>query len=138
MDEYVFSHGGNKVIKKILVANNGISAVKGIRSIKRWAYETFGSDGVIKFVAMATPEDLKANAEYIRMADEIEEVEGGSNNFNYANVMLIVDIAERRRCDAVWAGWGHASEDPTLPDRLEGTNITWIGPTPRKSSLKKK
>ena len=44
---------------------------------------------------MATVEDLKANAEYIRMADQYVEVPGGSNNNNYANVDLIVDIAER-------------------------------------------
>ena len=44
---------------------------------------------------MATPEDLKVNAEYIRMADRYVEVPGGSNNNNYANVDLIVDIAER-------------------------------------------
>jgi acetyl-CoA carboxylase/biotin carboxylase 1 len=45
---------------------------------------------------MATPEDLKVNAEYIRMVDN-----------NYANVDLIVDVAERPGVDAVWAGWGH-------------------------------
>jgi len=44
---------------------------------------------------MATVEDLKANAEYIRMADQYVEVPGGSNNNNYANVDLIVEIAER-------------------------------------------
>lgn len=44
---------------------------------------------------MATPDDMRANAEYIRMADEVVDVPGGSNNNNYANVMLIVEIAER-------------------------------------------
>jgi hypothetical protein len=42
-----------------------------------------------------TPEDLKANAEYIKMADHYVPVPGGSNNNNYANVELIVDIAVR-------------------------------------------
>lgn len=44
-------------------------------------------------------------------------------------VMLIVDIAERWRVDAVWAGWGHASENPLLPDTLATTarNIVFIG-----------
>ena len=42
---------------------------------------------------MATPEDLAVNAEYIRMADQVEEVPGGSNANNYANVDLIVEIA---------------------------------------------
>lgn len=70
---------------------------------------------------MATPEDLRANAEYIRLGDEIVDVPGGSNNNNYANVKLIVEIAERWEVDAVWAGWGHASENPDLPNSLAAT-----------------
>jgi acetyl-CoA carboxylase/biotin carboxylase 1 len=54
---------------------------------------------------MATPEDLKANADYIRMADQYVEIPGGTNNNNYANVELIVDVAERMNVHAVWAGW---------------------------------
>lgn len=50
---------------------------------------------MIRFVVMVTPEDLKANAEYIRMADQYVPVSGGTNNNNYANVELIVDIALR-------------------------------------------
>lgn len=48
---------------------------------------------------MATPEDVNANAEYVRMADQCITVPGGTNNYNYANVELIVDIAERTRVD---------------------------------------
>ena len=33
------------------------------------------------------------------------QVPGGTNNNNYANVELIVDIAERMNVHAVWAGW---------------------------------
>jgi biotin carboxylase len=44
------------------------------------AYETFGDEKAIQFVVMATPDDLKVNAEYIRMADKYVEVPGGSNN----------------------------------------------------------
>ena len=54
----------------------GIGAVKAIRSIRRWSYETFGNEKMIEFVAMATPEDLKANAEYIRMANQFVNVPG--------------------------------------------------------------
>ena len=89
----------------MLIANNGIAAVKEIRSVRKWAYETFGDERAIQFTAMATPEDLKANADYIRMADRYTEVPGGTNNNNYANVELIVDVAERMDCNAVWAGW---------------------------------
>jgi acetyl-CoA carboxylase / biotin carboxylase 1 len=90
---------------QVLIANNGIAAVKEIRSVRKWAYETFGDERAIQFTVMATPEDLAANADYIRMADHYVEVPGGTNNNNYANVELIVDIAERMNVHAVWAGW---------------------------------
>lgn len=93
--DFVQAMNGKRVISKILVANNGIAAVKVIRSVRRWSYEMFGTEKVISFVAMATPEDLKANAEYIHLADEFVEVPGGSNNHNYANIRLIIEIAER-------------------------------------------
>ena len=69
-------------------------------------------------MVMATPEDMRANAEYIRLADEVVDVPGGSNNNNYANINLICEIAERLRVDAVMPMWGHASENPNLPKSL--------------------
>lgn len=59
---------------QVLIANNGIAAVKEIRSVRKWAYETFGDERAIQFTVMATPEDLAANADYIRMADQYVEV----------------------------------------------------------------
>ena len=35
----------------------------------------------------------------------LAQVPGGTNNNNYANVELIVDVAERMNVHAVWAGW---------------------------------
>ena len=59
---------------------------------RSWAFETFGLERAIQIVAMATPEDMRANAEHIRMADALVEVPGGTNNNNYANVQLIVEV----------------------------------------------
>lgn len=127
-EEFVRQFGGNRVINRILIANNGIAAVKCMRSIRRWAYEMFRHERSIRFVVMVTPEDLKANAEYIKMADHYVPVPGGTNNNNYANVELILDIAKRMQVQAVWAGWGHASENPKLPELLTKNNIAFIGP----------
>ncbi|KAJ5103088.1 Acetyl-CoA carboxylase [Penicillium argentinense] len=128
--DFVAEHGGHSVITSVLIANNGIAAVKEIRSVRKWAYETFGNERAIQFTVMATPEDLHANADYIRMADQYVEVPGGTNNNNYANVELIVDVAERMDVHAVWAGWGHASENPRLPESLAASpkKIIFIGP----------
>ena len=67
-------------------------------------------------------------AEYIRLADHYVPVPGGTNNHNYANVELIIDIAKRTQVQAVWAGWGHASENPKLPEQLHKAGIQFIGP----------
>ncbi|TFY67580.1 hypothetical protein EVJ58_g1545 [Rhodofomes roseus] len=114
VSDFVKNNGGHTVITKILIANNGIAAVKEIRSIRQWCYETFGTERAVEFTVMATPEDLKVNAEYIRMADRYVE--------------LIVDVAEREGVHAVWAGWGHASENPRLPETLAANKIVFIGP----------
>lgn len=36
--------GGATPVRKILISNNGIAAVKAIRSIRRWAYDMFGNE----------------------------------------------------------------------------------------------
>jgi acetyl-CoA carboxylase/biotin carboxylase 1 len=84
----------------------------------------------IEFAVMATPEDLRVNADYIRAADRYIEVPGGTNNNNYANIGLIVEVAECDGVHAVWAGWGHASENLRLPESLHGLKnpIVFIGP----------
>ncbi|CAM9982478.1 unnamed protein product [Sphacelaria rigidula] len=37
--------------------------------------------------------------------------------------------SSRQGVDAVWPGWGHASENPQLPTRLTAEGIKFIGPT---------
>jgi len=125
---YVKEREGKRVIRKILISNNGMAAVKAILSMRRWTFTEFGSEQLITFVAMATQDDLNANAEFIRLADSFVEVPSGKNINNYANVDLICKIAKEQQVDAVWPGWGHASENPKLPASLKAMGITFIGP----------
>jgi acetyl-CoA carboxylase/biotin carboxylase 1 len=46
--------GAQKVIKRVLVANNGIGAVKLIRSVRKWAYDMFGNERAVG-VSSCTP-----------------------------------------------------------------------------------
>ncbi|RNC59285.1 putative mitochondrial acetyl-CoA carboxylase, partial [Trypanosoma cruzi] len=80
---------------------------------------------------MATPEDLNANAEFISLADFHVAVPGGPNSNNYANVDLIMRTALQNSCDAIYPGWGHASENPILSrecTKLKG-KVVFLGPT---------
>ena len=51
-EEFIKRFNGTKVINKILIANNGIAAVKCMRSIRRWSYEIFRNERAIRFVVM--------------------------------------------------------------------------------------
>ncbi|KAI8004243.1 Acetyl-CoA carboxylase 1 [Camellia lanceoleosa] len=126
VDQFCYALGGNKPIHSILIANNGMAAVKFMRSVRTWAYETFGTEKAILLVAMATPEDMRINGAH-SIADQFVEVRGTNNN-NYANVQLIVEMAEITHVEAVWPGWGHASENPELPDALNAKGIVFLGP----------
>lgn len=102
---FVEHAGGQRPIHSILVANNGIAAVKFVRSIRKWAFTTFGNEKAISLVAMATHDDIKANAEHIHMADQFVEVPSGPSANNYGNVKLIAETAVQAAVDAVWPGW---------------------------------
>lgn len=40
----------------------------------------------------------------------------------------MIQIAEITHVSAVWPGWGHASENPELPDALTAKGIVFLGP----------
>ena len=73
--------------------------------MRQWSSQYLQDPKAIFLIAMATPEDIRVNAEHIHLADLYVEVPGGTNNNNYANVTLIVQTAQRCGADAVWPGW---------------------------------
>lgn len=79
VEDFVKGMGGKRVLQRVLIANNGMAATKAILSMRQWAYMTLGDERAIEFVAMATRDDLNANAEFIRLADAYVEVPSGSN-----------------------------------------------------------
>ena len=91
IEQYVEERGGNRPIRKVLIANNGMAATKSILSMRQWAYMELGDERAVQFVAMASPEDLKANAEFIRLADSFVEVPAGknSNTTHFPNISTI-------------------------------------------------
>ncbi len=83
VESFVEKMGGKRPIQRILVANNGMAATKAIMSMRQWAYTYLGDERAIEFVAMATGDDLNANAEFVRLADTYVEVPSGSNKVSH-------------------------------------------------------
>jgi acetyl-CoA carboxylase/biotin carboxylase 1 len=53
LDEFVQSHGGKRVISRILIANNGMAATKAIFSMRNWSHMELGFNA-LEFVVMAS------------------------------------------------------------------------------------
>ena len=129
LNELCTALGGDNPIHKVLIANNGLAAVKGIVSIRNWLHEHINDADAIQMTVLASPEDMSVNAEFIRLSNQHFEVPGGSNANNYANVELIVGAAVQSQSEAVYPGWGHASENPALPRECKKTgSVTFLGP----------
>ncbi|XP_014669086.1 PREDICTED: acetyl-CoA carboxylase-like [Priapulus caudatus] len=93
-EEYVHRFEGKRVINKILIANNGIAAVKCMRSIRRWSYELFKNERAIRFVVMVTPEDLKANADFVYKPCGPNGSWAGKRQDDYSNVKGWTDYTQ--------------------------------------------
>lgn len=122
-----------KIYGELNMPCNSVDLQIGCKSCVRLKKHSFTSlidifSITLTSISPSTP--TSANAEYIRMGDIIVDVPGGSNNHNYANVNLIVELARLHAVHAVWAGWGHASEKPLLPNTLAKSDppIKFIGP----------
>ena len=110
-----------------------------MRSIRKWQLEIFGKTNVIKLFAISTRDDLKCKSEHYSLVDDIILLPSkfysiysfhvdGPPNINYANIILISNIAKTKNIDAIYAGWGHIAENHKIHDYL-GSDITWIGPS---------
>lgn len=105
VESFVKGMDGKRVLQRVLIANNGMAATKAILSMRQWAYMTLGDERAIEFVAMATRDDLNANAEFIRLADAYVEVPSGSNKVCciYVGVDSCLYVGGFDCCLRVWS-----------------------------------
>ena len=106
-------------MKRILIANRGLAALKFIYSINEL------SENPYTLVGFVTENDMCAKYKYIDLLDEIIYAE---NNV-YTDIPGIVKLSVDRKIDAVWPGWGYLSENPAFATALRATGIEFIGPS---------
>ncbi|MEE2645244.1 MAG: carboxyl transferase domain-containing protein [Myxococcota bacterium] len=53
----------------------------------------------------------------------------------YRDFSRIVRGLREKRCDALWPGWGFASEDPALASAVEDAGFIFVGPKPESLAL---
>ena len=97
-------------MKKILIANRGLSAIKFIVSIR----EYYSSEQVF-LVGVCSPNDILSDYRYLSLVDEVIYTD---NNI-YMDIEKIVSICVSQHVDAVFPGWGYLSENSDFVNALE-------------------
>ena len=100
-EQYVKSRDGKRYIRRILIASNGMAAMKFIRSIKDWCTITFGDRNVVSLCVMCSEDDSESLSKYIEYSDNVVCVPGGKSSLNYGNVELIVETAISQSADVL-------------------------------------
>ncbi|NPA40491.1 MAG: ATP-grasp domain-containing protein [Thermodesulfobacteria bacterium] len=107
-------------IKKVLVANRGVPAVRIMNTCR---------DKRIKTVAIySTPDRL---AYHVFLADEACHIGEAPPHDSYLNMEKIINTALERKCDAIHPGWGFLAENAEFAEMVESAGLIWVGPPPR-------
>lgn len=105
------------MFNKILIANRGEIAFRGVRECKELG---------IRSVAIYS--DADTDALFVKHADEAYPLGDPAPVNSYLNIEKIIDIAKKCEAEAIWPGYGFLSENPTFVAACEQNGIEFIGP----------
>ena len=111
------------MIRNVLIANRGLSALKFIISIREWLV---GQETQLKIFGFATPVDISSKYKYITLLDQAIYTDDSSV---YTNIDSIVRYCREYDIHCVFPGWGYLSENEHFVKALTDNGILFMGPT---------
>ena len=107
-------------IKKILIANRGVTAVRIMHTCR---------DRKIPTTAVySTPDRL---AHHVFMADSAVHIGEAPPVESYLNMDRMIVAAVESKCDAIHPGWGFLAENHKFAQMVMDAGLRWIGPPPK-------
>lgn len=116
--------GGNRVFRKVLVANRGEIALRVIRACKELGIRT---------VAVYSKAD--ETSLHVHLADEAVCIGPAQSKQSYLNIKAIISAAEVTGADAIHPGYGFMAENAEFAEVCQECNIVFIGPHPEAIRL---
>ena len=116
--------------RRVAILNRGDAAMRFLRAV--WDHNLEHDDDLRTIACVTHPDDASP---FAQLSDEICHL-GPATTLDDDGVVrsaytLQSDVVSRivgAGCDAVWLGWGFASEDADLVARFEAAEITVLGP----------
>lgn len=107
------------MFRKILIANRGEIAGRIIRTLKK-----------MDIRSVTIYDEREKNAPYVNMSDESFSLGTGSLSQTFLNGRLLIEIAQKARCEAIHPGYGFLSENAEFARACSKAGIVFIGPDP--------
>jgi acetyl/propionyl-CoA carboxylase alpha subunit/acetyl-CoA carboxylase carboxyltransferase component len=124
---------GGAAFSRVAVVNRGEPVMRLINAVREWNAE---GRAPLRVIALYTAADRRAT--FVRAADEAlmigPDPDSGSEGTGALSATPYLDFAEleralvKCRADAVWPGWGLASDKAELAELCDRLGIIFIGP----------
>ncbi len=108
------------MVKKILIANRGEIACRGIKTARKMGIKT-----------VAVYSDADRDALHVEMADEAIHIGPPPAAQSYLLIDKIVAACKQTGAEAVHPGYGFLSERESFPVALAKAGVVFIGPNPK-------
>src|SRR6476620_10563544 len=105
------------MFQRVLVANRGEIAVRGIRALHELDVE-----------AVAIYSTADRDSLHVRLADHAICVGPASAAESYLRIPSVIAAAETTGCEAVHPGYGFLSENPDFVHACEDNDLVFVGP----------
>jgi 3-methylcrotonyl-CoA carboxylase alpha subunit len=112
-------HKGDKMFKKILIANRGEIACRVAATAKRLGVKT-----------VAVYSEADAYAKHVQACDEAVLIGGPAPRDSYLQWQRILDAAKATGAEAVHPGYGFLSENEEFAQACADAGLVFIGPPP--------
>jgi len=109
----------DRTIKKVLVANRGVTAVRIMHTCRDLKIPTAA--------VYSTPDRL---AHHVFMADTAVHIGEAPPAESYLNMEKMIQAADQSKANAIHPGWGFLAENPHFAQMVIDAGLIWIGPQP--------
>ena len=109
----------NDILPRVLIANRGEIAIRGIRACQKIGYKT---------VAIYSIADK--SSPHTWLADEAVCIGPPQSNQSYLNIDAILHVAKATNCSLIYPGYGFLAENFKFAERCINEGLTFIGPSP--------